>query len=84
MFDIKKYLEKFKIIHNTQNFLKNSIAESIKDVCNIDIQPSKIKINGYIARIDERPIIKTEIFLKKIHILNILNKKTNKKITDIL
>lgn len=84
MFDIAKYLEKFKIMSQTQDFLRKSVAETIKDVCNIEIEPSKIKVKNYIARIDERPIVKTGIFLKKIKILSILDKKTNGKVKEII
>lgn len=84
MFDIGKYLEKFKKFSLSRNFLRNSVAEAVKEVCNIEINPKKIDINNGIARISERPIIKSEIFLKKSKILEILIKKTDKKIMDIL
>ncbi len=84
MFDIEKYLEKFKIISQSRFFLRNFVAEAIKEVCNIDIDPTKIEIKNYIARINEKPVIKTEIFLKKAKILDVLDKKTNGKIKEIL
>ncbi|MFH1455310.1 MAG: hypothetical protein ABIF22_03260 [bacterium] len=84
MFDIAKYLEKFKIMSHSRDFLRNSVAEAIKEVCGIDIGLNKIEVKNYIARINERPIIKTEIFLKKIKILEILDKKTNGKVKEIL
>jgi len=84
MFDITKYLEKFKAISHSRKFLKNSVAEAIKEVCFVDVEPNKIEIKDYIARIKEKPIIKTIIFIKKTKILNILDKKTNGKVKDIL
>jgi len=84
MFDIAKYLEKFKVIYQSRGFLKNSVSEAIKDVCCIEIDPKKIEVKNYSAKINEKPIIKTSIFLKKIKILDVLNKKTNGKIKDIL
>ncbi|MFH0755219.1 MAG: hypothetical protein V1910_00945 [bacterium] len=84
MFDIAKYLEKFRIMSQSRGFLKNSVAEVIKEVCNIEIEKDKIEIKNYIARIKEKPIIKTQIFLKKTKILDILNKKTEGKVKDVL
>jgi hypothetical protein len=84
MFDIAKYLEKFKILSQSKFFLRNSVAEAIKEVCNIEIEPTKIIVKDYIARISEKPIIKTQIFIKKIKILQILDKKTSGKIKEIL
>jgi hypothetical protein len=84
MFDIAKYLEKFKIMSHSRDFLKVSVAESIKEVCNIEVEISNIEVKNYIARINEKPIIKTEIFLKKTKILDILNKKINGKVKEIL
>ena len=84
MFDIAKYLEKFKVMSQSRGFLRNSVVEAIKEVCNIEIKPENIVVKNYIARISERPIVKTEIFLKKTIILNILDKKTSGKVKDIL
>ena len=83
MFDIAKYLEKFKVISQSRNFLRNTVAESIKEVCGIDIDIKKIEVKDYIARINEKPIIKSEIFIKKAKILESLNKKTE-KVREIL
>jgi hypothetical protein len=84
MFDIAKYLEKFKVMSTSRSFLRDSVAEAIKEVCNIEIDPAKIEIKNYIARISEKPIVKTAIFLKKAKILEILDKKTDGKIKEIL
>lgn len=84
MFDIAKYLEKFKVLSQSKFFLRNSVAEVIKEVCDIEIEPTKIEVKDYIARIKEKPIIKTEIFLKKVKILEILDKKIEGKIKEIL
>ena len=84
MFDISKYLEKFKILSQSKYFLRNSVAEAVKEVCGIDIKPEKIQVKDYIARINEKTIIKNEIFFKKIKILEILNKKTEGKIKEII
>jgi len=84
MFDIAKYLEKFKTMSQSRDFLRNSVSEVVKEVCNIELNPSKIEVKDYVARINDKPIIKTQIFLKKAKILEILAIKTNSKIKDIL
>lgn len=84
MFDIKKYLEKFKVLSNSRFFLRAAVKEAIKEVCNVEISPEKIDIKNGIARINEKGIIKTEIFLKKTKIIEYLNKKTENKIKEIL
>ena len=84
MFDITKYLEKFKKLSQSRNFLRNSVAEAVKEICNIEIDPKNIDIKSGIARIKEKPIIKNEIFIKKIKILESLSKKTEKEITNII
>jgi len=84
MFDIAQYLEKFKKFSQSRDFLRNTVAEAIQEVCKITIDTKKIEVKDGVARISERPIIKSEIFLKKIKILEILKKKTENKVNDIL
>ncbi len=83
MFDIGKYLDKFKKMSESRDFLRNTVAESIKEICRIEIDPKKIDIKSGIVRISEKPIIKNEIFIKKAKILENLAKKTESKIVDI-
>ncbi len=83
MFDISKYLEKFRVMSQSRDFLRDTVAESIKEICKIEIDPKKIEVKSGIARINERPIIKTEVFLKKQKIMEYIKTKTE-KIHDIL
>ena len=84
MFDIAKYLEKFKVMSCSRDFVRNSLADSIKQICHIEIDPKKIDIKGGLARINERPIIKSEIFLKKDKILKSLSEEVGEKVKDIV
>ncbi len=84
MFNIGEYLEKFKIRYQARDFLRNSVAEAVKEACQIEIEPKKIEVKNFIARINEKPIVKTQIFLKKQKILEILDKKTEGKVKNIL
>ncbi len=65
MFDISKYLEKFVNLSQSRNFLRDSVAESIKEVCKFEINPENIEVKNGIARVKEKSILKMEIFLKK-------------------
>ena len=69
---------------HSRDFLRNSIAESVKEICKIDINPKNVVVKDGIARINERPIIKSEIFIKKTKILDFLNKKADGKVREIL
>ena len=84
MFDIAKYLEKFKVMSHSRDFLRDSVAAAVKEVCKIEINPKNVVVKSGIARINERPIIKSEIFMKKAKILEILNLKVDGKVGEIL
>ena len=84
MFDIAKYLQKFTVLSHSRDFLRNSVAEAVKEVCKIEINPKNVVVKDFVAKINERPIVKTEIFLKKTKLLEILIKKTEGKVREIL
>jgi len=84
MFNIGEYLEKFRVRYQSRDFLRNSVAEAVKEVCDIEIDSKKIEVKNFVARVNEKSIIKTQIFLKKIKILEILDKKTDGKVKEIL
>ncbi len=84
MFDISKYLEKFKKISMSRDFLRDIVSGAVKEVCKIEIDPKNIEVKNFIARISEKTIIKSEIFLKKAKILEILKEKTEGKVLDIV
>jgi len=84
MFDISKYLEKFTIMSQSRHYLRDSVAEAIKNVCKIEIDPKTIEIKEGIVRINTKPIIKSEVFLKKNKIIGYLNSEKKIKIHDIL
>lgn len=84
MFSIVKYLEKFKETIELRGFVTRSVRETIMEVCKIDVEERNIKIRNGVIRINEGPMVKTEIFFKKIKILEILSKKTNGRVWKIL
>jgi hypothetical protein len=60
------------------------VTEAVKEVCKVDINPKNVVVKNGIARINERPIVKTEIFLKKAKLLDLIKQKTNGKIGEIV
>ncbi len=84
MFDISKYLEKFKVLKNSKFFLRDLVVESIKKITDININPKNIDVKEGLVRISDKPIVKNEIFIKKFKILEEINSKTDKKIQDIV
>jgi len=84
MFDIAQYLEKFKKLKNSKFFIRDLVVESVKKITSIEIDNKKIDVKDSLVRINEKPIIKNEIFIKKSKILEEINSKTEQKITDII
>jgi hypothetical protein len=84
MFDIGKYLEKFKTLSFSRNYFKNIVVEAVKEFCKIEIDTKNINIKEGVVRVNERPIVKNEIFLKKEKILRLIKEKSQGKIWDIL
>ncbi len=84
MFDIAKYLEKFTVMANSRHFLRDSVQGAIKEICGIEIDPKKIEVKDFVARVNERPIVKNEIYIKKGKILEAIKEKTKGKVLDII
>ncbi|MBU6370748.1 MAG: DUF721 domain-containing protein [Patescibacteria group bacterium] len=83
MFDIGRYLERFKKISQSRDALRTAVAEAVQEICSITINPKQVDVRDGKVVISCRPAVKTEIFLKKEKILANLSEKTGKKITDI-
>jgi hypothetical protein len=84
MFNIGDYLEKFKKLSLSRDFLRETTAKVIQGVSGIEIDAKNIEVKDFIARIKEKPAVKAEIFLKKAKILPALKKETQGQVLDIL
>jgi hypothetical protein len=60
------------------------VVEAIKTICNINIDVENIDIKDGLVRIHEKPIVKTEIFIKKQKILEEIQKTTKNKVFDLI
>ena len=73
MLSISSFLEKFTKILNTSTLVRGFLIDIIKKEINYDIDVKNIKVQNGIVYLNERPIIKNEIFMKKNKILSELN-----------
>lgn len=80
--NINNFLEKFKDIIFQKETTYKFIAETIEKHIGSEIDSRKIKINGTVIKINSSPILKNEILIHKIGILNDLSSLSN-KFTDI-
>lgn len=81
---ITSFLDKFKklVRHDTET--KESIIKAVKDIIDVEINESDIKIQNKVLYIKSTPYIKNEIFIKKDLVLEKLQKfLKNKIIKDI-
>ncbi len=81
MFNLDKFLDKFKKIKPPINYI---IIDIIKNELNVNIKSENILIKNNIIYIKTKPIIKSEVFIKKQKILELIKNKTNNnKFKDI-
>lgn len=79
MNNISLYLSKYLKIGFKDNKIKETFAESIKEVCDFEIDPKKIKIQKENLIIDCVGPEKSEIFINKENII----KKFGEKISEL-
>ncbi len=79
MQEIKFFLEKFKNILQGDRDLKNELIVKINKETGIILTDTRVKIKEKTAFIQEKPVVKSEIFLKKDKIIESLAGK----ITDL-
>lgn len=84
MFNVGDYLEKFKKLSLSRDFLRQATSDAIREASGIEIDPKNIEVKDFIARIKEKPAVKAEIFLKKSKILPLLKEKSRGRALDIL
>ncbi len=84
MKDIKSLLEKFNFILGSSEVKRDAVKNAILEVSKIDIPKENIEIKRCVAYLNVKPIIKSEIVLKKETILSVIEKYLGfKKIEDI-
>lgn len=75
MFNISIYLDKFKDLDLKSSSLKKIITDSISKFVKINIDKNNIKIKNKIIYLNVNPVVKNELFINKISIINDLKTK---------
>ena len=78
--NIKGLLERFKKLKPTDTFVKEAFIETLNEVMNVEINKDEITVSGSNIFLNVHPTLKSEIFLKKRAILELLEKKLEKKL----
>jgi hypothetical protein len=83
MFNLDKFLKKFKNLKPLNNEIKINLVNIIKNEINISININNISFKNNIIYIKTKPIYKNEIFINKNKILTLLNNNSKNIIKDI-
>lgn len=75
MFNISQFLEKFKNLGATTFFARDAVKTSLKEVLGIEILYANIVVKNQIARVQVAPLVKQMIQIKKVVLLEAIQKK---------
>ncbi|PIP73457.1 MAG: hypothetical protein COW88_01885 [Candidatus Lloydbacteria bacterium CG22_combo_CG10-13_8_21_14_all_47_15] len=81
-FNINKYLEKFRGLQSSDDFLIQDVITAVKKETGVLLEKKNIRISNTTAYITTSPALKNIIFIKKEALVNIFNKKRS-KLNDI-
>lgn len=77
MFNISGFLEKFKILSQTNCFVKTTVIEAVTCVTGVCLCEKEITVSGDKVKIRQSSALKNEIFFKKEKILKKLSELGN-------
>jgi hypothetical protein len=84
MLNVSSFLEKFKEILGADQLLKDAVSKVLFDIFSIKIDPKNIDFKNGVISIKTNPAFKSEIFMKKVFILEEIRKSSgNKNIKDL-
>jgi len=84
MFNLDKFLNKFKGLKPPNDEIKINIIKIIKDDLNINLERKDISVRNKTIYINTKPIIKNEIFINKYKLIETLRDKLgNTMVKDI-
>ena len=83
MFNVSKYLERFKVVGLGEGEVKESLMAAALAQANISLEKKDIEIKNGVAHIKAHPLVKNQLQIKKTAILKALNEKLEKPLTDI-
>lgn len=85
MLKISDFLNKFRTAIKDSGHLKEEVSNIIREVSGVSLEKDSISFNSKGSLVIKcSPIEKSEIFLKKSLIVEEINKKTGRKLSEIL
>ncbi len=75
MLNISQFLDKFKTIGAEGYAARNALSRILKQDYGIDIHIEKIEWKGATLKVNSSPIVKSQIFIKRNHILERVRKE---------
>jgi len=83
MIEIKDLLGRFKELLSNEDYKKEAVRDTLKNILNLDIEKEKITIEKNSILLDINPVYKNEVFIKKDIILTSIFEKLGKKNMEI-
>jgi hypothetical protein len=83
MFNIEKYLERFKKLGESEKESKEKIIAVLFGVLNIRFSADDLEIKNAVLIIKCNPVVKNSLYIKKEKILEAIKGVTGKRIIDI-
>lgn len=83
MKEISSFFDKFKNIALKEISKREAICSSIEKITKLKVEIKDISIRDGVVSLKGGSLLKSEVFLKKKQILDLIAKKTNTKIVDI-
>ena len=83
MFNIEKYLERFKKLDESEKEAKDKIITVLFKIFNIKFSAEDLEIKNAVLIIRCNPVVKNSLYIKKEKILEAIKGVTAKRIIDI-
>jgi hypothetical protein len=83
MIEIKDLLGRFKELLSSEDYKKEAVRDTLKNILDLDIEKEKITIEKNSILLDINPVYKNEVFIKKDIILSSIFEKLGKKNMEI-
>lgn len=83
MFNISLYLEKFKILGLGEVLAKDAMISVLEKLVGVKIERKDIEYKNGMFRIKAEPIVKSQIYIKKNEILELLSQELKKNVKDV-
>ena len=82
MFNLPNYLARYRLLANQHSANKKAILEILASF-NFNLEPNQIEVKNKVLQIKTKPIIKSELFLRKADLLASFQTNLNGQITDL-